>query len=121
MQRFRIDTPDQLARVQSTIVDRLAAGPLMVTVEPYKPPASGDQKGKMFAMIGEIANELGYEREELRQVVKDKYGPVKQIKLRGGGVHETPKSMSQYSRKEASDMIERLYQLAAETNVGLSQ
>ncbi len=121
MQRVRVDTSDQAARIQSTIVDLLANGPLMVTIEPYKPPAKEKQKLKMFAMVGEIANELGYEREELRQIVKQKYGPKVAVQMRNGGVVEYPKSMSKYSREEASAMIERLFQLAAETNVGLSQ
>lgn len=89
--------------------ERQRAG-LLITIEPYRPPATSKQKAKLFAMLNELANESGNESGYLRAYFEHEHGPT----IVGTSGNAYPKPMSEYSREEASVMIEHVIRVAAE-------
>jgi hypothetical protein len=121
MQRFRIDTPDQFSRVQSAIADRLAAGPLMVTVAPFKEPKTNPQLEKVHAMIREFSVSQSRSMHDMKDLLKFHLGYTRLISMRNGKTREVPKSFADATKEELSQFIEQLTVLAIEYNVELSQ
>lgn len=91
---------------------------LMVTIEPYYRPHTRSQTAKVHVMIAEMADALGYTRAELKEVLKQELWPMKEVRFRTGSV-AVPKSTAELTREEASAVIERLIQVAAEMGVTL--
>lgn len=91
---------------------------LMVTIEPYSRPATRSQGSKIHAMLADLADGLGYHRDEMKEVCKRLYWPVKEVNLRTGPM-TIPKSTAELSVEEGSLVIEKLHHIAAECGVTL--
>jgi len=91
---------------------------LLIGIDLYSPPRTQAQNAKLHAMLAELAEALGYAREELKDTIKEQYGPRVTRKLADTEV-SVPKGISEYSRQEASDMIEKLHYIAAECGITL--
>jgi hypothetical protein len=89
---------------------------LVVTIEPYRKPHTRSQTAKIHVMLGEMADHLGYDRTEFKEVCKREYWPQKQVQLRKTIV-VIPKSTAELTREEASIVIERLLHICAEYNI----
>lgn len=90
--------------------------PLMVEVGPWKPPRTVSQGAKIHAAIQELAQLAGYAdwRGELKPAIKEAYYPHKQVPLGAEGHVLVPKSTSELTREEASEVIEKILMLASE-------
>ena len=86
--------------------------PQLVEIRPYKPPRNLEQNAKLHAMFRELANFTGYSESEIKDYFKSEYGPHKVIAI--DVVKDVPKGTSEYSKAEASEMIEHLYRVGAE-------
>lgn len=86
---------------------------LLVTVTRWRPPKTTSQNALMHVLIRELADHVGYGEEELKQYFKSECGPRKIIEV-NGKIYAIPKSMTDYTREEASDMIEQIHRIAAE-------
>ncbi len=78
-----------------------------VTLEvlPFVEPITSPQRGKLFGLIDQLSDESGNAAKFLRNHFESMYGPTL------GG---KPKPMEDYSKTEASAMIERVFQVASE-------
>ncbi len=86
--------------------------PQLVEIRPYKPPRSLEQNARMHSMFRQLANFTGYSESEIKDYCKSEVGPHKVIAI--DQVKDVPKGTSEYSKLEASDMIEHLYRIGAE-------
>lgn len=84
-----------------------------VTVAPFKALATSGQRAKWHAQIAEIARETGNDPEDVKEYLKDRYGPKKEVSVRGER-RLVPKSSTQYSAEEYSEMIDRTSAWAAQ-------
>ena len=113
--RIVVKSTERLAKVGDFLISKYFEHQqtgLLVTVEPYRPPATGKQQAKVHAMIAELADHLGYSAESLKDVLKQEYGPKETLNITNPVT--VPKSMAVYSRQESADMIEHIYRIAAE-------
>ena len=88
--------------------ERERAG-ISVEVLPFVEPMTPKQRGKLFAILDELADMSGNEPVYLRADFEKHYGPS--VDGKSGPL---PKPMSQYTKAEATAMIERVIQVAAE-------
>ncbi len=90
--------------------------PYTVTIEPFKRPRTNPQNAKLHAMIRELAQHTGYTEKEMKDVAKAAYYPSKHLKRPGHQPtkYVVPKSTAELNVEEASEVVERLYQLGAE-------
>lgn len=87
--------------------------PLLITVTAWRPPKTVSQNAYMHVAIRELADHVGYGEEEMKTYLKGEFGPRKIIEI-NGKIHAIPKSMTDYTREEASDMIEQIHRIGAE-------
>lgn len=89
---------------------------LMLTIEPYYRPSSRSQKSKIHAMLNDMADHLGYERRDFKELSKAEYWPTKTIALREKSV-TIPKSTAELTKEEASLVIEKLLYICGEYDI----
>lgn len=83
-----------------------------VTVAPFKAKASGGQMAKWHAQIGEIARETGNDPGDVKDFLKNEFGPKNEVMIRGES-RLVPKSSTRFTAEELSEMIDRTSQWAA--------
>ena len=86
---------------------------LDISVCKFEPPKSGAQNAKLHVLIARLADASGNERDMLKQMFKDEFGPVVVVRLKNKEV-ATAKGLRDYTKAEASDMIEHVLMVAAE-------
>lgn len=97
-------------------VENLPVGgevPMQVTIQPKPTKRSLSQNARMHVMWHELANHLGYTGDELKEIMKLKYGPQAQIQFEGE-LRVIPKPSAKYTKAESSAMMEHIQRLAAE-------
>ncbi len=92
--------------------------PLQVSIEPYVDPRSLDQNSLMHVLWDRLGKELGYGGDEVKEVMKDKYGPKLTVTLRNE-TKVVPKPSRKYTKAESSAMIDQIYRLGAQMGVQL--
>ena len=95
--------------------------PQLLEIKPYKPPRTLEQNAKYHAMCRELAEFVGHTESDIKEYMKLEYGPKKPFGV--GSWQESkyiPKGVSQYSKEEASMMIEHLYRIGAELGFAFS-
>jgi hypothetical protein len=83
-----------------------------VTVSRYNAKSSAGQMGKWHAMIGEIARATGNDPAAVKDFLKNEFGPKREVVIHGE-CRVVPKSSTQYSAEEMSEMIDRTTSWAA--------
>jgi hypothetical protein len=83
-----------------------------VTVAEFKPRHSTGQRAKWHAQISEIARATGNDPDDVKEFLKDKYGPKREVAI-GGRSRLVSKPSSAYTAEEYSEMIDRTAQWAA--------
>lgn len=88
-------------------IDSLPADKVFeVTVSPFKERHTGAQRAKWHAMISEIARETGNDPDDVKDALKEMFGPKREVTIRGVS-RLVPKSSALYSVEEYSEMIDR--------------
>ena len=87
--------------------------PQMIEIKRYRPPRSMPQNAKFHAMIRELAEEIGYSEDELKEYFKSSFGPKKILYLVGGN-RRIPVSTTEYTKEQMTDMIGHLERVGAE-------
>lgn len=84
-----------------------------VTVAPFKERHTSGQRAKWHAMITEIARDTGNDPDDVKEYLKDTFGPKSEVVI--GGVHRAvAKPSSHYNLEEYSEMIDRTAAWAAQ-------
>jgi hypothetical protein len=121
--RLAVRTPEQgkacVAKIRELWKEHSEKG-LTVTIEPYRAPASNRQTSKLFLMLAELARETGNDEWDLRHWFRNVHFPHMVIRLKETEIVEI-KEWKDLNKEEASALIERVYQLAAESNITLSE
>jgi len=86
---------------------------LDVSVRKFEPPKSGAQNAKLHVLLARFADCSGDERSYIKEVFKHLHGPMIVVRL-GTKEVATAKSIAEYTKAEASDMIEHVLMVAAE-------
>lgn len=86
--------------------------PLRVQVEPW-PSRTHEQNAYLHLAIRQLAQHLGMAETELKDALKERFGPVETIRL-GRRTQTVRKSVGRYTVQEAGDMIEHVHRIAAE-------
>jgi len=94
--------------------------PAQVTIGPKRARRSLEQNALLHALIGQLATWLGYGPGELKDVLKELYGPKRLAHL-GDRKAMVPLSTAYYTKQQMSDMIEHIYRLAAEYGCTLEE
>lgn len=83
-----------------------------LTLRKKKENRTLNQNDLLWAINTLIANELGWEKDDLHEFFKEKFSPKKKITVKGV---ETiiPKGTSQFTKDEFSEYIERIKRFAA--------
>lgn len=87
--------------------------PQLIEVKRYKPPRSMPQNAKFHAMIRELATELGYSEDELKDYFKCTFGPQKIISVLGEE-KRIPLSTTEYNKAQMTDLIGHVERVGAE-------
>lgn len=115
MMRVIVRDEGQLRGAFAGFVQKMVPGkPYEVWIRPFKARRSLDQNAKMHVMIRELGKHLGYSEAEMKDVVKNEYGPKRTVRV-GDRDHVIPKSTADYNVEEAGEMIEVLHMIGAET------
>ncbi len=116
--RVIITTEDQTQRAVAAIRKELrkSGRPVLVTVTKYVPPRSLNQLAFLHSAIRQLAGEVGHTPAELKEWLKLEHGPTESVEV-GGRAHILPVSMGQYSRQQASDMLDHVQRIAADLGV----
>ena len=117
--QIRVNSDDQLTRAHAALdrayhAERDRAG-LMVEIGPFVPPATRPQLKRLFASVNDLADQAGVDAKWLRRWLEDNVGP----QIPGPDGAGAGKSFGQYSKAEASAMIERVRELASERGYNL--
>ena len=94
--------------------------PQMIEIKRYKPPRSLPQNAKLHAMIRELATEIGYSEDELKDYFKSTFGPQKVLFVLGNE-KRIPKSTTEYNKLEMADMIGQVERIGAELGFRFSE
>lgn len=87
--------------------------PQLIEIKRYHPPRSLPQNAKLHAMIGELANEIGYSAAELKDWLKLEYGVYKTLDINGRKTN-IPKSTAEYTKIEMAELIGHVERIGAE-------
>ena len=93
--------------------------PREIITRKYRKRRSLGQNAKMHAMFAELAHAMGQSESSVKDWFKDEWGP-KIIVTISGKQKTIPKSTANYETMEASEMIERLYQVGGEAGFTFS-
>ena len=99
--------------------------PWEVIIQEYKPKRTLEQNAKWHAMIRDLAQELGYDPKQMKNIVKDELGYSRKfeyswIDSNGNKKTEVSKLYARTSKMkidQLNTLIEQTYQLAAEQGV----
>lgn len=83
-----------------------------VTVAPFKERHTSAQRAKWHAVISEIARETGNDPDDVKDALKEMFGPKREVTIKGVS-RMVPKSSTVYSVEEYSEMIDRTSAWAA--------
>ena len=111
-----IHSYDELLNVVERLVEKnllTFQHPYTFEIKPYKPPRTLPQNAKLHAMIGVLANHIGYGSSELKDWLKLEYGPKKRFEY-GEHVSMIPKSTAAYTKTEMIAFIDQGDMIAAE-------
>jgi hypothetical protein len=87
--------------------------PFEVTVAPFKERHTSGQRAKWHALISDIARETGNEPDDVKEYLKNRFGPKREMTIHGKQ-QVIAKPSSQYNVEEYSEMIDRTNVWAAE-------
>ncbi len=105
------------AAIPGFVAKMVPGKPYEVWCRPFKRRRSIDQNAKMHVMIRELARHVGHSEGELKDYLKEEYGP-KEKRTMFGRTYVGPKSTADYNVEEASEIIEILHMLGAEVGCG---
>jgi hypothetical protein len=107
-QKLQLQNPDDF----KALIVSLDGKDIELTLGKKKENRTLNQNDLMWAINTLIANELGWEKEDLHEFFKEKFSPKKKITVKG---IETiiPKGTSQFTKEEFSEYIERIKRFAA--------
>jgi len=94
--------------------------PHLVSISPYKPPRSNDQNALLHCLFRELAHHTGHTEEEIKTYFKSEFGVKKVLKI-GDKPKVIAKSMTEYSRMEMMELIDRVHQVGAECGCVFSE
>lgn len=93
--------------------------PLMeVIIQEYQPEKSNEQRNFWHLLLGLIADETGYTKEEVKELVKKAHLGTKVIEI-GGIEKEVTESSESLAKTSYADLIDYTYRLAAEAEIVL--
>ena len=87
--------------------------PQTIEIKRFKPQRSLPQNAKLHAMIRELALEIGYSEDDLKDYFKSCFGPKKIVRLMDEE-RLIPMSTTEYNRVEMADMIGHVERIGAE-------
>ena len=111
--RWVVRTAYEIYEIARELKGNMNGKPHTLTLEPFKRPRTNDQNAKLHVMIRELAIHTGHAESDIKEYLKDEFGFHKSIEIAGKS-KSIPKGSSEWSVDECSQMIERLYQIAAE-------
>lgn len=86
-----------------------------VTIEKKKKHRSAEQNKWYWACVTIIANELGYQKDEMHEIIKFKFLKGEKVDEKSGEVFEYLRSSADLSTTEFSVFMENLIQWAIQT------
>ena len=103
----------QAANFYDRLLDALKEGDMLVDLKPHVAPRTRSQSRKLHAMITQIGDETG--DSNMKAAIKQMdFWPQVYAEPFGQKPMIVPRSEADLTKEEESDIIERLYQLAAE-------
>lgn len=107
-QKLQLQNPDEF----KALIVSLDGKDIELTLGKKKENRTLNQNDLLWAINTLIANELGWEKDDLHEFFKEKFSPKKKITVKGV---ETiiPKGTSQFTKEEFSEYIERIKRFAA--------
>jgi hypothetical protein len=87
--------------------------PQLIRISKYKPPRSLPQNSMLHAMIRELALEIGYSEDELKDYFKSAFGPKKSVEVMGDE-RLIPMSTTEYNKSQMTDLIFQVERVGAE-------
>jgi len=107
-QRLKLLDPDSF----KSLIISLDGKEIELTLGKKKENRTLNQNDLMWAINTLVANELGWEKDDLHEFFKEKFSPKKKITVKGV---ETiiPKGTSHFTKEEFSEYIERIKRFAA--------
>ena len=117
-QSFILGRKEQVPALVRELERRLEHGPVRVLVG-YRPSRSTEQNAYLHHAIRALAQHVGMGEDELKEALKAEYGP--EVEVRVGNLRTVVrKSVSQYTKAEAAELIGHVERIAAECGLLLS-
>jgi len=107
-QSWVLRTPEVFENCMDAILKANATDDLWkITLERYVPPKTSAQNNTLHMWIGELADATGHTLDECKGMVKDAFYP-RHEKVIAGRLHIAPKSTTELTIAECSEVMERM-------------
>jgi hypothetical protein len=114
--RAVVRTTADLQRFVDRVAEKLDGKPYTVTIKRFHRPRTQPQNRLLHTLFREMAFEVGYTENEIKEYFKSEFGPKKTIRI-GGGERVVPKGTSEYTVMEMMDLIEHVHRVAGEMGI----
>lgn len=94
--------------------------PIEVVVRPERAEKSHEQRGYWHILLRDLGRELGYTKDEMKQVIRREFFGSRWVTLPSGERYEVIPSSEEADRTEYSELIELTLRVGAENGVILS-
>ena len=95
----------------------------LFVVKKRKPARS--QNGTLHMWFGEIANYAGHTADDIKQCLKQRFGPTKQVEIflskNEIDWHEIPMSTADYSKEQMSEFMQNVQDWCAEFGIPITR
>lgn len=90
-----------------------------ITISQHKSKRSTQQNRLFHAYIGILAKDLGYDFEEMKDIVKYKYLLMERVNESNGEIYKYLGSTSKLNKSDFADLISNVIRFGAELNIVL--
>ena len=116
--------PPNFERIQANTVENVMAinpdGPVMcVRIDEYIEDKTAEQRAFWHVLIRKLADEIGFNEDEMKLIIKARLYGVKEIKVAGLTLNVPAQSTERLSKKRYSSLIEATYVYAGEAGITL--
>ncbi len=114
-QRYLIETPERAYQIACLVNGLNTSRKWEVIIKPYQKKRTDRQNGLYWVWIGIIADELGYEKDDLHDILRERFLPVRREMVLGiERKRLTSTSSRDFTAQMMADYMNHIHRFAAQ-------